>query len=269
MDSATNLSAEQVARAVDLIAGAQRLVAFTGAGISTESGIPDFRGPGGFWERNDPNEWTFQNFLRNPEHRKRVWRRYLDPTISDAQPNAAHRALAELYEMGILDCVITQNIDGLHQKAGVPPDRVIELHGTHLWVKCLQCRARYPREQILPILQDGVESPTCEKCGGLLKAATISFGEAMPEWETWEAERRSRLADVFLVIGSTLIVYPAAFMPEYAVRSGAALIIINVGETPLDDLATVLVQEKAGPTMTAILDAVRRRRVAQETLSER
>lgn len=264
-----NVQPEPIARAADLIAGARRLVVFTGAGISTESGIPDFRGPGGFWERNDPNEWTFQNYLANPEHRKRVWKRYLDPTIPDAQPNAAHRAIAELHELGILDCVITQNIDGLHQKGGVPADKVIELHGTHLFVKCLQCRARYPREYILPILQDGVESPTCETCGGLLKTATISFGESMPERETREAEIRSRLADVFLAIGSTLIVYPAAFMPVYALQAGAPLILVNLGDTPLDDEATVIIREKAGPTMTAILEAVKARRTAVEQTVER
>jgi NAD-dependent deacetylase len=260
---------EQIAQAADLIAGARRLVVFTGAGISTESGIPDFRSPGGFWDRNDPNEWTFQNYLANPEHRKRVWKRYLDPTISDAQPNAAHRVIGELHELGILDCVITQNIDGLHQKGGVPPEKVIELHGTHLFVKCLQCRARYRREQILPILQDGVESPTCEQCGGLLKAATISFGESMPEQETREAEIRSRLADVFLVIGSTLIVYPAAFMPVYALQAGAPLILVNLSDTPLDDEATILIRAKAGPTMAAIVEAVKERRAALEQTVDR
>lgn len=263
MTEEQDLRLEDIERAAELIAGAQRLVVFTGAGISTESGIPDFRSPGGFWDRNDPNEWTFQNYLVNPDHRKRVWKRYLDPTISDAQPNAAHNALGELYEMGILDCVVTQNIDGLHQKGGVPGDRVIELHGTHLFVKCLDCRERFPRDYILPILADGVDSPTCEKCGGLLKAATISFGESMPQRETYEAERRSRQADVYLVIGSTLIVYPAAYMPMYALEAGAPLIIINLSETHLDRAADVHIPSKAGPAMTAILERVRERRAAE------
>ncbi|MDP2726956.1 MAG: NAD-dependent deacylase [Dehalococcoidia bacterium] len=247
---------KQLEKAAELVLGARRIVVFTGAGVSTESGIPDFRSPGGIWDRFDPNDFTYDKFLTSPEARKRSWRLFRDKTIMGAQPNAAHYAIAELERLGKLDCVITQNIDNLHQEAGNSPDKVIELHGTMKYAKCLDCGRRFPREDIEKLLDEGIESPRCNVCNGLLKAATISFGQPMPERETAEAQRRSTECDLFIAIGSSLVVYPAAYMPRYALQSGAKLIIINLSETELDSQAAVLIRSKAGEAMSGILERV-------------
>lgn len=241
--------------AANLIANSNKLVVFTGAGISTESGISDFRSPGGLWEKYDPSEFMFDRFLSSEDTRKKYWEmnQHLWPTIVAAQPNAAHIAIAGLDKMGNLDCVITQNIDGLHQRAGVPDEKVIELHGTTLWVLCLNCAKRYPRQEIHNRVEAGDKAPYCDDCGGILKPATISFGQAMPARETQEAENKSAACDVFFVIGSSLVVYPAAQMPAIAKRSGAKLIILNLMPTPHDDYADLIIREKAGDTMEQIL----------------
>jgi len=240
-----------------LLIDTRRVVVFTGAGISTESGIPDFRSPGGIWTKYNPEDFTYQKFISKPETRRLTWQRFRDIPWTKVQPNAAHFAVAEMEKLGKLDCVITQNVDGLHRLAGNSADRVIELHGTVRWVVCLNCGKRWPREEIEGWLDRGVEIPLCDSCGGLLKSATISFGQAMPVRETEEAEERSRRCDLFIVIGSSLVVYPAAYMPVYAVQSGAKLVIINRDPTPLDSQAAVVVHAGAGDVMTEVLENVK------------
>lgn len=240
----------------DLIVGAQKVVIFTGAGISTESGIPDFRSPTGIWSKFNPADFTFDKYLVDTEVRRMTWLRYREMKILDAEPNAAHYALVELEGTGKLDCIITQNIDGLHQKAGNSEDKVIELHGTARQVVCLECEKRWPFGEILRWFEDGIEDPRCDECGGLLKAATISFGQAMPVRETMEAEERARNSDLFIVIGSSLVVYPAAYMPVFALEGGAPLVIINREATPVDHRATVVVNAGAGDTMSAVMGRV-------------
>jgi len=244
--------------AAELIADARKLVVFTGAGISTESGIPDFRSPGGIWSRFDPEDFTYQKFVADPEARRKQWRMLGEGHLTtDAKPNPAHYAIAELDRLGKLDCVITQNVDSLHHKAGVPAEKVFELHGNVQWVVCLSCGRRYPFEQIKARLEGGEEIPDCEECQGMLKPDAVLFGEQLPAEVLQEASQRSSDCDLFIVVGSTLIVYPAAYMPIYAVRGGARLIIINLSDTPLDAQAAVLIRAKAGEAMSKIVDRVK------------
>lgn len=245
----------------NLIAQSNKVVVFTGAGISTESGIPDFRSPGGVWERFDPAEMNFQNFLRSETSREKYWHMssLMWASMVEAMPNSGHEAIVELYRTGKLDSVITQNIDDLHQRSGLPDDMVIELHGTLKWVKCLECSRRYPREEIQVRLDAGEKAPRCEGCGGLLKSATISFGQPMPERETREAEKRSAGCDLFLVAGSSLVVYPAAQMPLIAKGQGARLVIVNLTPTPHDSYADIVINEKAGETLSRIVAGVKTR----------
>jgi len=245
-------------RVADLIVEAERVVVFTGAGISTESGIPDFRSPGGIWEKFNPEDFTYQKLISSPEARKKWWQIFQERGLTtDAEPNPAHLALAELDRLGKLDCVITQNIDNLHQKAGLPDDKVFELHGNMGWIVCLSCGRRYPAEQIRVRLDDGEEIPECEDCHGILKPDIVLFGEILPEKVFQEASRRSSRAGLFIVIGSTLIVYPAAYMPIYAVDSGAKLAIINLSSTPMDKQADVLIEARAGETMSKVIQRVK------------
>ena len=247
-----------IKKAAGLIAAAERPVVFSGAGISTESGIPDFRSPGGIWSRFDPDDFTYQKFVSDTESRRKQWQLLGEGHLTtDAQPNLAHYAVAELNDVGKLDCVITQNVDNLHQKAGVPDDKVYELHGNLQWAICLDCGRRYPFEQIKIRLDEGEEIPDCADCKGMLKPDAVFFGESLPAEVLAEAERRSSNSDVFIVIGSTLIIYPAAFMPSYALNAGAKLIIINLSSTPLDGDANVLIQAKAGEAMSGIVERVK------------
>jgi len=244
-------------KVADLIINAKRVVVFTGAGISTESGIPDFRSPGGIWDRFDPDDFTYQKFISSPKARHKQWRMLRDGGLTtEAKPNPAHYAIAELNKLGKLDCVITQNVDSLHQKAGVPNDKVFELHGNMQWVVCLSCGRRYPLAQIKDRLDGGEEIPDCEVCRGILKPDAVFFGEALPVEVLEEATHRSSHCDLFIVIGSTLIIYPAAYMPDYAVKRGTKLIIINLSPTPMDKRATVLIRAKAGETMSKIVERV-------------
>ena len=249
-----DILASQVA---DLINAAQTVVVFTGAGHSTESGIPDFRSPGGIWDRFDPRDFTYQKFLTDPEGRKKMWQLHREGIIASAEPNPGHHAIAELNELGKLDCVITQNVDYLLQKAGVPDDKVFELHGNNKWIKCLSCGNRYVFEQIKARLDAGEESPDCEVCHGILKPEIIFFGESLPAETLQEAANRSNNCDLFIVIGSSLVVYPAAYMPMYAVGSGAKLVIINLSSTPMDEQATVLIRANSGEVMPLIVQKVR------------
>ena len=252
---------ELIDELVDLIVEAERVVVFTGAGISTESGIPDFRGPDGLWTSYDPSDFTYQKFVSDPEARKRIWRMRdtLGFSWEDFQPNPAHFAVAELEKLGKLDCVITQNVDGLHQKAGTSEDRVIQLHGNMQRVKCLTCGARFPFEQVEDWLNKGAEDPGCPQCSGILKPEGVFFGEAMPVWETMEAENRSRACDLCIVIGSSLVVYPAALMPQFALQSGAKVAVINDGETEMDYSAHIRIWGKAGEVMSQVVKGVKER----------
>ncbi|MBN1161536.1 MAG: Sir2 family NAD-dependent protein deacetylase [Dehalococcoidales bacterium] len=245
-------------KTTDLILQSRKLVVFTGAGVSTESGIPDFRGPQGLWSRFDPDDFTIEKFLSDPESRRKQWYIFKEGLMTDkALPNDAHVAIAELYKMGRLDCVITQNIDNLHQKAGLPDDVVFELHGNMQWAVCLECGRRYSFNEIKTRLDTGEDIPDCPACHGMLKPAIVMFGEQLPYDVLEEAGRRARSSDLFIVIGSTLVVYPAAYMPRYAVQSGAKLVIVNQGETPLDREAVVCISARAGETMAAIVNKVK------------
>jgi NAD-dependent deacetylase len=238
-------------------ASSSRGVVFTGAGISTESGIPDFRGPGGFWERNDVTKYTFQNYVADPEHRKQRWRQATDKASfmrTGAEPNAGHRAIARLEELGLVRGVVTQNVDGLHQDAG--SKNVLELHGTARRVTCLECHEGWPTPVVLERVAAGEEDPACTYCGGILKSATISFGQTMPVDVVEEAHVWSVEADFFLVVGSSLVVYPAAAFPGVAKRSGAKLAIVNREETDQDTIFDAVVQGDAGPTLQAIVERI-------------
>jgi len=244
----------------DLILNSRRMVVFTGAGISTESGIPDFRSPGGIWDRFDPEDFTYQKFIGDPAGRRKRWLMFKEGgLITEAEPNPAHHAIAELHRLGKLDCVITQNIDGLHQKAGVPDNKVFELHGNMRWVICLNCGQRYPLAQIKARLDQGEEVPDCEACHGILKPDIIFFGEELPRAVLLEATSRACKCDLFIVVGSTLVVYPAAYMPEYAIERGAKLVIINLSPTPMDKQAEVVVRARAGEAMSRVVKRVSRK----------
>lgn len=250
---------EQIDTVAEMVLESKKLVVFTGAGVSTESGISDFRSPGGIWDRFDPGELNYQTFMASEGGREKYWQfsRALWPEIAGAQPNPGHNAIAEFYHMGKLDCVITQNIDSLHQRAGVPEEKVIELHGTMKWVNCLECGQRYPREPIQAQLDAGTKVPRCESCGGIMKPATVSFGQPMPEQETRQAEAAASACDLFLSVGSSLVVYPAAQMPLIARENGARLVIINLTPTPHDSHADIVINEKTGPVLSAIAQRVK------------
>lgn len=235
----------------DLLAGARRAVVFTGAGISTESGIPDFRSPGGIWSRHKPV--LFADFLRSESARRDSWRLkfQFDESLRDALPNRGHRAVAELIRRGTANAVITQNVDGLHQAAGVPDDRVIELHGNTTYAHCLACGQRHELAPIRAAFLRDETLPVCTACGGLVKTATISFGQAMPEDAMARAEAATLDCDLFLVLGSSLVVQPAAGFPLLAKRRGARLVILNREPTPLDDAADLVLHEPIGAVLGA------------------
>jgi NAD-dependent deacetylase len=249
---------EKITHVADLLRGANSAVVFTGAGVSTESGIPDFRSPGGFWTKFDPEDFTIDAFLSSPATRKRQWRFLLSgDLLRDAIPNAAHAAIAELEAMGRLDCVITQNIDNLHQKAGNDPARVFELHGNMHWIRCLECGERYRLEEILEKYHMADDPPGCERCGGIMKPDVIFFGEALPETTLRQAIRHASRCDLCIVVGSSLVVYPAASIPFAAKQAGAALVIINLTPTPADGIAEVVINAAAGEVMGRIVAEIR------------
>ncbi|HVC57177.1 MAG TPA: Sir2 family NAD-dependent protein deacetylase [Stellaceae bacterium] len=250
-------SDSEVAALAGLIAEARRAVVFTGAGISTESGIPDFRSPGGIWTRMAPID--FNDFLASDEARRESWRRRfaLQETLDAARPNRGHRAVAELVRRGTVAAVITQNIDGLHQESGVPAELVIELHGNTTYATCLDCGARHEIDDIRSAFEDAGEqrekAPRCRRCRGFVKTATISFGQGMPQQEMRRAESATLAADLFIVLGSSLVVYPAAGFPELAKRNGAALVIVNREPTGLDRIADLVLNRPIGETLGAAL----------------
>ncbi len=234
-----------------LIALARRAVVFTGAGISTESGIPDFRSPGGIRTQMAPID--FAAFLASEEARRETWRRRfaMEETFRKAVPNRGHRAVAALIRRGMAATVITQNLDGLHQASGVAGDRVIELHGNTTYAHCLDCGARYEIEALRQAFERDETAPLCDSCGGFIKTATISFGQAMPQEEMRRAEIATLAADLFIVLGSSLVVYPAAGFPELAKRNGARLAIVNREPTGLDEIADLVIHQGIGDTLGA------------------
>ncbi len=231
------------------------LTAFTGAGISTESGIPDYRSQGGLWDRFTPV--YFDEFMSSKSARIEYWKQRLEmeKRLIHASPNKGHRALARLERPGILTSIITQNIDGLHQLSGIPEEKIIKLHGSSRRIRCMSCSGLTTWEQAMQRIAKGDPAPECD-CGGYFKPDTISFGQAMPEQKTSEAARLSSCSKVFMAVGSTLQVQPAASMPEYARSAGAFLVIVNLSDTPLDSKADLVIREKAGPVLEALADLV-------------
>jgi NAD-dependent deacetylase len=232
-----------------LIEEARRVVVFTGAGISTESGIPDFRSPGGIWQQMKPI--YFQDFLASAEARRETWRRRFaqDATLRAAGPNRGHRAVARLVREGRCSAVVTQNIDGLHQASGVPDRQVIELHGNTTYATCLDCAERYEIDDLRAAFERDGEVHDCRACGGLIKSATISFGQGMPEAAMLRARQEIMACDLCIVLGSSLVVYPAAGFPEMAKRKGARLAIVNREETGLDEIADLVIHRGIGDVM--------------------
>ena len=249
-----------IEKAAALILKARKIVAFTGAGVSTESGIPDFRSPGGIWEKYQPV--YFDDFLASEAARREFWQRsrVTYPLVRAAEPNPTHLALRELEGIGKLEAIITQNIDHLHHKAGSSPEKIIEIHGTVAYAICLDCKKIYDRDELQRELEatEEIVAPRCRVCRGLLKDATVSFGQAMPEKEMAEASQKARTCDLMIVLGSSLVVYPAAYLPQYAREAGAELIIINLAPTSLDHLAAVTFQAKTGEVLPQIVARVRK-----------
>jgi NAD-dependent deacetylase len=235
----------------ELISAARAGVAFTGAGISTESGLSDFRSAGGVWSRH--KMVMYDEFLASREARVRYWKMRMElyPEFAKAKPNDGHLAIAKLEELGKIVAVVTQNIDGLHQDAG--SSRVIELHGTARRVVCVGCGKESPPEEVVARFEAGDDAPNCEECGQPLKSATVSFGQAMLEDAMAESAQLSQQADLYLAIGSSLVVEPAASLPRLAKQCGATLVILNKTETPLDDSADLIIREPIGETMRAVL----------------
>lgn len=255
MKEGRNREVEGPALVAQWLRESTKTVVFTGAGISTESGIPDFRSPGGLWTKYDPDDFTFQRFLSSEVSRRNYWKMSTEAfsIIAQAKPNDAHLIIAKLEKMGLVHWIITQNIDGLHQLAGTPREKVIELHGTCRTASCLNCRKRWAREKIHQMVLSGIEVPRCDECGGLIKPDTVSFGQAMPEKEMAEAFRLSSECHLFIVMGSSLVVQPAASLPLVAKQAGARLVIINRDPTNLDDMADLVIRGSCGQTMRAVL----------------
>ncbi len=249
---------EKIDATANMIINSRKLVVFTGAGISTESGIPDFRSPGGIWSRFDPDDFTIEKFLHSPETREKQWHILVESgLIVNAKPNSAHLSIAALEELDKLDCVITQNIDNLHQKAGNSPEKIFELHGNMNFVVCTKCHQRYPIEDIVRQLKKEEKVPDCKNCHGILKPDVVLFGEALPAKALQNAIYHSSNCDLLISIGSSLVVYPAAYIPGYAKEAGAKLVIINLDKTPYDSSADICINSKAGETMKSILDKVK------------
>ena len=240
---------DEIQRLARLIDDATRVVVFTGAGISTESGIPDFRSPNGIWSQTTPI--YFDEYVKSADARIEAWRRKfeIDRDMIGAEPNRGHRAVAKLVRTGKVSAVITQNIDGLHQESGVPDEQMIELHGNGTYATCLSCGARHELDPIKAAFEADNTLPECNFCGGIVKTATISFGQAMPEGPMERARDETLACDLFLAIGSSLVVYPAAGFPAMAKQNGAGLVIINRDPTDLDRMADLVLNREIGPTL--------------------
>ena len=253
MRDMTDHPAASIATLRDMIRESRTVAGFTGAGISTESGVPDFRSPGSPWMRHKPI--PFENFLHSAEARREAWRRkfIMDDLYRDARPSRGHLAIAALVASGRMPAVITQNIDGLHQASGLGDHEVIELHGNGTYAKCLSCGRRHELDWVRLRFEASGEPPECEACGGILKSATISFGQAMPEGPMRMAQKLAARCDLFLVIGSSLVVYPAAAFPLFAKENGARLVIVNREPTPLDGAADLVIHGEIGPVLSQVM----------------
>lgn len=248
---------ELIARVRSWIRASTRIAVLTGAGISTDSGIPDFRGPRGLWTRNPGAERmaTLQNYLADPEVRRRAWRSRIEMWGEGRRPNAGHRALVELERRGRLLALVTQNVDGLHQEAGSSPDLVVEIHGTMREVVCMSCGERRPMAHAIERVRAGEEDPACLVCGGILKSATISFGQNLVPEDLSRAERAAESCDLLLAIGSTLSVFPAAGMVPIAKRAGARVVILNAEPTEMDGLADAVIRGSIGTVLPRLVAA--------------
>jgi NAD-dependent deacetylase len=231
----------------------KRTVVFTGAGVSTESGIPDFRSPGGVWTKNQPI--YFQDFVDSEDARREAWKRKIetDKVMVDAKPNFGHLAISKMAQSGKMATLITQNIDGLHQASGVPEDIIIELHGNATYSTCLDCAKRYENQPIKDAFQATGALPVCENCGGHVKTATIAFGQAMPEAEMLRAQDATLASELFIAIGSSLVVFPAAGFPLMAKNNGARLVILNRDPTEMDDQADLVINDEIGAILRQVV----------------
>lgn len=256
------MTPEEPAGSLDTVAGwlrgARAITILTGAGISTDSGIPDFRGPQGVWTKNPAAEKMahIDHYVNDPEVRRAAWQNRLHSEMWRAEPNAGHRALVELAAKAKVHTLVTQNVDGLHQAAGFDPDHVVEVHGTVHRAKCLRCGWHGPMGPVLERVRAGDEDPRCERCGGILKSATISFGENLVPADLARAQQAAEECDVFVAVGTSLGVYPAAGLPEIALSHGARLIILNGQETPFDAVADAVSHEPLGRILPALTAAV-------------
>ena len=235
---------DPIAEARALVDDASTICVLTGAGISTDSGIPDFRGPNGVWTKNPGAERTatIENYLKDPEARRRAWQRHLDGgSRTEREPNDGHRALVRLEQRGKLDTLITQNVDGLHAKAGTSEDKLVEIHGTTAKVACLSCGRRWPTAEIVDRVRGGDDDPHCTVCGGILKTATVSFGQSLDVRDLERSERAATQCDLMLAVGTTLSVIPIAYVVPIAARAGAPVVIVNAEPTAYDEIATVRV----------------------------
>ncbi len=253
------MSREDVDRALETVRAwvqeARRIVALTGAGISTESGIPDFRGPQGVWTKNPEAEKqaTIQHYMADPDVRRRSWQSRLEHPAWRAEPNDGHRVLVALEQRGQLDTIITQNVDGLHQRAGSAPERVVEVHGTIWEVLCMSCGERAAMERALARVRAGEEDPACRSCGGILKSATISFGQALVPADIIRAREAARRADLMLAVGTTLAVYPVAGVVPEAKEVGARVVIVNAEPTAMDHLADAVLRGSIGAILPRLI----------------
>jgi NAD-dependent deacetylase len=249
-----------IRRGVELIQASNKILVFVGAGLSTESGIPDFRSPGGVWDKYDPSDFYFQRIVSSESAREKYWQMSTEfwDTMKDAVPSRGHFAILKLEAMGKLNGIVTQNIDNLHHKTGNAPENIVEIHGNAFTVSCLSCGRQYDRGLIQERLRSGVKVPYCDDCSGILKPDTVSFGQSMPEDKMTKAYRLAEECDLCIVLGSSLVVYPAAYIPIHAVEKGAKLMIINREETGLDSKAALVVHDSIGKAFGEMVDMVSR-----------
>jgi len=254
-----NMNVEElILKGAQMIKESQKILVFSGAGLSTESGIPDFRSPGGIWDKYDPSEFYFQRIISDEKAREAYWKMSSEywGVMRDARPNKAHLAIKTIEDAGKLLAIVTQNIDHLHHKAGNSPEKIIEIHGTAFSVSCLNCGKRYDREEIEKRIRDGVKVPYCDVCSGILKPDTISFGQAMPQDKMELAFKYASECDLCIVLGSSLVVYPAASIPSHAVQCGSRLIIINRTSTPLDPDADLVIHESVSKALDRMVEPI-------------
>jgi NAD-dependent deacetylase len=245
-----------IERAIELLATKESILVFTGAGISTESGIPDFRGPDGVWTRVDPSEFTIDRYMSNADTRRRSWSMRRESGVLDASPNDGHRAIADLWQTERMIGCVTQNIDGLHAAGGLPPGAIIELHGNAHTSSCVACGTTTRTSEVVARVIGGEADPRCGDCDGILKVDVVFFGEAMPSAEMTKAMAMAMACDAVVAVGSTLSVYPASYVPLTAVESGSPLVVINQGPTELDHVASAVIDAPSGVALRTIIDAL-------------